>query len=187
MLVLQRVVDLVVERHGLLAFVDELESGTLRERHGQPDVHAGFLAHGMDSRSVGLDDAVGDAEEVGHGALDARVLLVVPPDANHQASQVIGDRPRGHPDVPDRARPFDVAKCHLLARLDAFGPASLSGGTKVAGRLAALTRRPGRVLEGDRSGQKPRIKEVGLCHEVDRRLGRQGGASQPEKRGNRYQ
>ena len=90
MLVAQGVGDLVEERHRLVALVGEGELRPLGERHGQPEVHAGTRPDRVDGRAIGHDLAVGEAEEIAHGALDARVLLAFPPGAEHQSR---GGRP----------------------------------------------------------------------------------------------
>ncbi len=166
MLVTDRVVDLVEERDGLGALVGERDFGALRERHRQPDVAAAGGSDRVHGRLIGHDLAVGEAKEVADRALDAGMLLTVPPGANQQRALGSGILVRCYPDVADRARPCDVAQLDFFAGLDGARRSSLARGTQAAGRLTAVTRLAGRVLKGDRARHQAGVQVIGCVDQM---------------------
>ena len=172
--VAERVVDLVEDRRGLAALdrvlVGDGHFHPLDKRHRKPDVHPGRRTHRVDRRVIRHHLAVGEAEEIAHRTLDAGMFLAVVPAAQHQGPKILRAAAGGHPDVADCARALDVAKLDRLARLDRPAGRALPPHAQSAGRLAALARCAGGVLETDRAGNQPRVEQIGLCDQVHRLL-----------------
>jgi len=166
--VAQGVIDLVEERLCLRPVVRQGEPRAADEGHGQVNAHAGLPADGMDGARVGHDLAVGEAEEIAHRALDARVLLAVPVGAEDEAAQVDGFAPRGHPDVADDARAGDVAERDGAPGQDVLHRPALASGAEIAGGLASLAGLAGRILERDGARHEAGVEPVRLRDEVHR-------------------
>ena len=80
-LVAHCVTDLVEQRHGLVTLVAEGDAGAFGKRHRQPEISSTGGTAGVDGRLVGGDPAMGEAEQITNGTLDAGMFLSFPPSA----------------------------------------------------------------------------------------------------------
>ena len=160
----ERVVDLVVEAHLLLADVLHRHARATPERHEPVAVERAAGIHADGKRGDLRVLVVGAREEVAHGALHRRRGLVVPVHADNGMPPELRGR---HPDVLDRAGPLDVRKRQRLTgrnldeRVHLPALAELAGAARRVGDVAL-------VLVRDRIGQRAGVARAGEVLGADR-------------------
>ena len=153
----ERVVDLVVERHLLVAQVLGGDPEALAERHLPVAVEGAARVHAHRERGDLRVAAPAGGEEVAGRHLDGRCRLAVPVEAQDQVAPRPGRR---HPDVLDGALPRDVGHGERGLRLDAHRRRDLPALAEVARGLRprplhghpGLALLPGEALRADRAG-----------------------------------
>jgi hypothetical protein len=149
-----RVVDLVVEGDGPFGRVHELGPDVLAKGYRDVRVEPPTLVCRGECRGVGNRPPLRESEEVEAGDGEARLLLPVVKQLEHEGSHLLRRRRRkGHPDVPKGARTPEVGQEHTLAGIDHPRRSTLTPPV----RLAARTPIARRILERDRPAIESKI------------------------------
>lgn len=130
----QRVVDLIVQHHGIVAQVGQRDAAALAERHLPVAVvsAARIDAHGQ--RGERCESAPPRREKVADRTFHGRRVKPVVIDAQNLKAHVARRR---HPDLLNGAHTVDIGQCERLARTDADAGRNLPPDAQIARAVCA--------------------------------------------------